>query len=53
MTEQGHTRTEQLHATAATPEAVARPTFERLAGHYLPDLVYGANDGIITTFAVV
>ena len=21
--------------------------------HYLPDLVYGANDGIITTFAVV
>ena len=21
-------------------------------GHYLPDLVYGANDGIITTFAV-
>ena len=24
-----------------------------VAGHYLPDLVYGANDGIITTFAVV
>jgi VIT1/CCC1 family predicted Fe2+/Mn2+ transporter len=23
------------------------------AEHYLPDLVYGANDGIITTFAVV
>ena len=23
------------------------------AGHYLPDLVYGANDGIVTTFAVV
>jgi VIT1/CCC1 family predicted Fe2+/Mn2+ transporter len=22
-------------------------------GHYLPDLVYGSNDGIITTFAVV
>jgi VIT1/CCC1 family predicted Fe2+/Mn2+ transporter len=22
-------------------------------GHYLPDLVFGANDGIITTFAVV
>lgn len=25
----------------------------RFANHYLPDLVYGANDGIITTFAVV
>lgn len=25
----------------------------RVATHYLPDLVYGANDGIITTFAVV
>jgi VIT1/CCC1 family predicted Fe2+/Mn2+ transporter len=24
-----------------------------IARHYLPDLVYGANDGIITTFAVV
>ena len=24
-----------------------------LARHYLGDLVYGANDGIITTFAVV
>lgn len=24
-----------------------------VAGRYLPDLVYGANDGIITTFAVV
>jgi VIT1/CCC1 family predicted Fe2+/Mn2+ transporter len=32
------------HATLV-PAAVAR--------HYLPDLVYGANDGIITTFAVV
>ena len=31
----------------------ARPSFGRVAGHYLPDLVYGANDGIITTFAVV
>ena len=39
----------------ATPEAVRTrlPGVERLAGHYLPDLVYGANDGIITTFAVV
>lgn len=30
-----------------------RLTLNRLARHYLPDLVYGANDGIITTFAVV
>ena len=39
----------------ATPRAaLARPpALGRLAGHYLPDLVYGANDGIITTFAVV
>lgn len=27
--------------------------FRKLAEHYLKDLVYGANDGIITTFAVV
>jgi VIT1/CCC1 family predicted Fe2+/Mn2+ transporter len=41
--------------------ATADPLRSRLAGrwgrarvgHYLPDLVYGANDGIITTFAVV
>lgn len=26
---------------------------QSLAQHYLKDLVYGANDGIITTFAVV
>jgi VIT1/CCC1 family predicted Fe2+/Mn2+ transporter len=33
-----------------------RPGRDRLPAairHYLPDLVYGANDGIITTFAVV
>jgi vacuolar iron transporter family protein len=30
-----------------------RARLGRVAGHYLPDLVYGANDGIITTFAVV
>jgi VIT1/CCC1 family predicted Fe2+/Mn2+ transporter len=36
------------------PAAPARrATLERVAGHYLPDLVFGANDGIITTFAVV
>ena len=38
---------------ATAPEAVARPALERLAGRYLPDLVHGANDGIITTLAVV
>lgn len=32
-------------ATRGRPSGVVR--------HYLPDLVYGANDGIITTFAVV
>ena len=38
----------------STQSAPARAAaFERRAGHYLPDLVYGANDGIITTFAVV
>lgn len=29
------------------------PTTGRVAGTYLPDVVYGANDGIVTTFAVV
>jgi vacuolar iron transporter family protein len=38
-------------STQAAPSRHA--AFERRAGHYLPDLVYGANDGIITTFAVV
>lgn len=28
-------------------------TRSRLLRHFLPDLVYGANDGIITTFAIV
>ena len=31
----------------------ARARYSGLIRHYLPDLVYGANDGIITTFAVV
>lgn len=31
----------------------ALPKHSGMIGHYLPDLVYGANDGIITTFAVV
>lgn len=44
--------------TARSPMATSatqgrREGIERFAAHYLPDLVYGANDGIITTFAVV
>lgn len=36
-----------------TPERVPEPTgTSDLARHYLRDLVYGANDGVITTFAV-
>ena len=31
----------------------ARARYAGLIRHYLPDLVYGSNDGIITTFAVV
>lgn len=37
------------HPKPVTPEAFHR----RESGVYLADLVYGANDGIITTFAVV
>jgi VIT1/CCC1 family predicted Fe2+/Mn2+ transporter len=32
---------------------MTRTRLVELVRHYLPDLVYGANDGIITTFAVV
>jgi vacuolar iron transporter family protein len=32
---------------------LGHPRHSELIRHYLPDLVYGANDGIITTFAVV
>lgn len=32
--------------------SLSRPR-EALIRHYFPDLIYGANDGIITTFAVV
>src|ERR1051325_10610989 len=34
-----------LHETPVGPTATAR--------HYIRDIVYGANDGLITTFAVV
>jgi VIT1/CCC1 family predicted Fe2+/Mn2+ transporter len=34
-----------IHIEPRAPRAIAR--------HYISDLVYGANDGIITTFAVV
>jgi vacuolar iron transporter family protein len=44
----------------AAPTAVGRPSIHvephgvvAVARHYIRDLVYGANDGIITTFAVV
>ncbi len=34
-------------------ESLTRARNAHLIRHYLPDLVYGANDGVITTFAVV
>jgi vacuolar iron transporter family protein len=40
----------------ASPLVLARPRpagLAELARHYLRDLIYGANDGIVTTFAVV
>lgn len=40
-------------ATATTRTAHEPPFGGDLVRHYLRDLVYGANDGIITTFAVV
>ena len=38
---------------ASAQAADRRAVVTRFSRHYLPDLVYGANDGIITTFAVV
>ena len=43
-------------AVARAPAAAPHPelhTAGDLARHYIGDLVYGANDGIVTTFAVV
>jgi VIT1/CCC1 family predicted Fe2+/Mn2+ transporter len=42
-----------VHRNAHVPRASAGRSRQARLGHYLPDLVYGANDGIITTFAVV
>ncbi|HEX5830061.1 MAG TPA: VIT1/CCC1 transporter family protein [Gemmatimonadaceae bacterium] len=42
-----------LTPSAPVRSAGALSAFRGLAAHYLGDLVYGANDGIITTFAVV
>ncbi|HEU0013019.1 MAG TPA: VIT1/CCC1 transporter family protein [Longimicrobium sp.] len=38
---------------AAWPEAHEPPRGVEMLRHYLRDLVYGASDGIVTTFAVV
>jgi len=38
---------------AHVPRTSAGRSQQARLGHCLPDLVYGANDGIITTFAVV
>ncbi len=42
-----------VHRNAHVPRTSAGRSQQARLGHYLPDLVYGANDGIITTFAVV
>ena len=40
-------------SAAAREEPWPEPgEFRRLGRHYIRDLVFGANDGIITTFAV-
>ncbi len=48
------------HTPARSQEVMPRPSLHveprgavAVARHYIRDLVYGANDGIITTFAVV
>jgi vacuolar iron transporter family protein len=43
----------RVHRNAHVPRTSAGRSRQARLGHYLPDLVYGANDGIITTFAVV
>lgn len=34
-------------------EEFTRPERRKFLRHFLPDIVYGANDGLITTFAIV
>ena len=54
---QAHERQDLAAARAAhTPEAIRREAVEEHEeerGKYLSDAVYGASDGIVTTFAVV
>jgi VIT1/CCC1 family predicted Fe2+/Mn2+ transporter len=37
----------------AASDAAGTPAWRAFAGHYIRDIVYAANDGIVTTFAVV
>jgi VIT family len=53
-------RDASMNADGAGPQQQHRPSLHVVprgpratAQHYIRDLVYGANDGIITTFAVV
>jgi len=46
-------RTSEPHHESVGSDGHEPITLEGLFRHYLGDLVYGANDGIITTFAVV
>ena len=49
----GVLRSRQGELGPGEPHNTRRKAGRTLAGRYLPDLVYGANDGVITTFAVV
>lgn len=49
----GVLRSRQGELGPGGPHHTRRKAGRTLAGRYLPDLVYGANDGVITTFAVV
>ena len=49
----GVLRSRQGELGPGGPHHTRRKAGRTLAGRYLPDLEYGANDGVITTFAVV